>query len=194
MSSTGERGVVDRVVDGDTVVFNGQKVRLNGIDAPELRQAYGQESKQQLEQLIFGTDRPIFLHVSSMNDRDRYKRRLGTLTIGPAGTNINLEMIRLGAAWHYAQYDRKNIEYAQAQQKAMRKKRGLWASEDAPRAPWDWRKQKRLAHRSISCSRCVVQLAQWRDQHTNAFCGVECAALFHQLESVDSVMKTKNNE
>lgn len=54
-------GRIVGVHDGDTVtvldaVRQQHKIRLQGIDAPELGQAYGQKSKQHLSDLVFGKD------------------------------------------------------------------------------------------------------------------------------------------
>lgn len=93
------RGKVVRVSDGDTVVLldadNTQhKIRLNGIDAPENGQPYGDKSKEYLSNLIAGKEVTV-----EVKGTDQYKRILGVVYLGD--TNINAEMIRAGYAWNY---------------------------------------------------------------------------------------------
>ena len=95
-------GVVQRVVDGDTIhveTVDGKKykVRLLGIDAPELLQPYGMASKKNLKDLIQGRNVKIIT-----NKKDRYKRVLGKILLEKK--DINLIMVRLGFAWHYKRY------------------------------------------------------------------------------------------
>lgn len=92
-------GKVVRVSDGDTVVLldadNTQhKIRLNGIDAPENGQPYGDKSKEYLTSLIARKEVTV-----EVKGKDRYKRILGVVYLGD--TNINAEMIRAGYAWNY---------------------------------------------------------------------------------------------
>lgn len=132
-----ETGKVTAVTDGDTVrVLIGKtelRVRLEGIDAPESKQAFGTRSKQHLSELVFGKE--IDVHVTGT---DRYGRALARLRLD--GIDINLRMIRDGFAWHYAVYNAEPA-YADAQTEAKVAKRGLWADE-SPVPPWEFRKKK----------------------------------------------------
>lgn len=65
------------------------KVRLNGIDAPEAGQPFGQRSKQNLLKLAVQKQTEVIA-----NNTDRYGRWLGTLMIG--GININAEQVKAG--------------------------------------------------------------------------------------------------
>lgn len=92
------KGKVVRVSDGDTVVLldadnTQQKIRLNGIDAPENGQPYGDKSKEYLSGLIAGKEVAV-----EVKGKDQYKRILGVVYLGD--TNINAEMIRAGYAWN----------------------------------------------------------------------------------------------
>lgn len=91
-------GRVVRVVDGDTVqvLTDGKmvKVRLNGIDAPESGQPFGQRSKQNLLKLAVQKQTVVIA-----NNTDRYGRWLGTLMID--GIDINAEQVKAGMAWAY---------------------------------------------------------------------------------------------
>lgn len=106
------------------------KVRLYGIDAPELKQPYGKKSKQFLASLIAGQ----VVEVESKG-KDRYKRTLGI--IHHKGQDINAQMVLNGYAWAYAKY---SIIYVDHERLARENKRGLWQSSD-PTPPWEWRKR-----------------------------------------------------
>jgi endonuclease YncB( thermonuclease family) len=140
-----EFGVVTKVIDGDTVYllnhnYEKLKVRLQHIDAPELDQSYGKESKFLLEQLILNKK------VTVIGDKkDIYKRLLGVISLDDV--DINLEMIKAGAAWHfkkYAKFDQTEYQYQiydENEHQAKLKKIGLW-KENAI-SPWLWRKNKK---------------------------------------------------
>ena len=125
------------VHDGDSITAlaagNVQlKVRLDGIDAPELKQPFSTQSKQALSGMVFG--KVVSLHVSG---QDRYKRTLAVVMVG--GMNVNMEMARLGLAWWYEKYS-KDAALMAAQSEARAARRGLW-SDPAPIPPWEWRRR-----------------------------------------------------
>lgn len=129
------------VSDGDTftcltALKTQVKVRMGEIDTPESKQPYGTRAKQALSDLIFGKD--VTLNVQ---DRDRYGRTVARVNVG--STDVNAEMVRIGAAWAYRDYlkDRTLIDLEAT---AKHFKRGLWSLPQAEQqAPWDWRKAKR---------------------------------------------------
>lgn len=135
------RGRVVSVSDGDTItVLDGErrqhKIRLNGIDAPESAQDFGQTSKKNLSGLIF--DKEV---VVSWSKVDRYGRIVGTVLIG--GVSANLEQLKAGLAWYYRQYagdvpaeNRPLYEKAEIEARATR--RGLWQQPN-PQPPWEFR-------------------------------------------------------
>ncbi|WP_277201650.1 thermonuclease family protein [Victivallis vadensis] len=126
--------------DGDTVSVaapNGLwfKVRLWGVDAPELDQPGGRDSMMALIRLVGRKQVTV-----DIKDRDRYGRLVGVIIYRKK--DINLEMLKLGQAWYYKQYAPKQKSYAEAEAEAREKRRGLWSESD-PVAPWEWRKQQR---------------------------------------------------
>ncbi len=71
-------------------------------------------------------------------DVDRYRRSVSRMTVD--GTDVGLEMIRSGCAWHYTQYS-KDARYAAAEEEPRRARRGLW-QDPAPVAPWEFRRRR----------------------------------------------------
>lgn len=132
-------GKVMRVKDGDTVVVapaeGGEFVvcRLYGIDAPEGRQAYGDESTRALKQLILGQQ----VHVRTKG-KDRYRRSLCFIRKGTL--DVNVEMIRQGHAWAFRKYLNGPFTsaYVAAEGEARINQRGLWQQAN-PQPPWDYR-------------------------------------------------------
>jgi endonuclease YncB( thermonuclease family) len=124
------------VHDGDTLTgitaSNEQvKIRLDAIDAPEIKQPYGQAAKKALSDMVFGKEVVIYPKT-----KDKYGRTVGHVVIGKK--DVNLAMLEQGMAWHYVKYDmNKRLGQAEADAKAAR--RGLWQDKQ-PMPPWDWRK------------------------------------------------------
>lgn len=136
-SARGEEiaGRVVGVYDGDTLTIltaekQQVKVRLEGIDAPEAKQPFGQVSKQSLSEMVFG--KVVKVEIAG---KDRYRRTLGHVFVGE--TWVNLVQVKKGFAWHYLKYS-KDPELSEAEAKARQARLGLWRDE-SPVAPWDWR-------------------------------------------------------
>ena len=142
---------IRRVVDGDSLevkyagLFSFLRrpfpVRLYGIDAPELAQPYGQESRQQLETLV----RRGGIRMESMAT-DRYGRTVGLLYRRRRRTqSVNVEMVRSGMAWWYRRYGGRDLGFPEAEAEAKRRRRGVWKDGDRLRRPWDYRADLRRA-------------------------------------------------
>jgi endonuclease YncB( thermonuclease family) len=138
-------GRVVGVADGDTVTVldttkTQHKVRLQGIDAPEKAQAFGQRSKEYLSDQVFGRQVTV-----QYDKRDRYGRLVGTVFL--AGVDVNVRQVTAGMAWHYKQYQQEQSPaarqaYAAAEEEARRAQRGLWRDAD-PVPPWEHRRSRR---------------------------------------------------
>lgn len=121
-----------RIVDGDTLMLDGKRIRLVGIDAPELRQICerngqdwpcGTEAKRYLAGLIGDAET-----MCGADGSDKYGRLLAVCTVG--NRDLNAAMIAGGYAIAFGDYE---TEEAVARQKRM----GLWAGTfDVPR---QWR-------------------------------------------------------
>jgi endonuclease YncB( thermonuclease family) len=137
------QGKVVGVADGDTLtILDANKtqhiIRLQGIDAPEKAQAFGQKSKQSLSQMVHSKQVTI-----EFMKKDKYGRTVGKVLFN--GADICLEQIKLGMAWHYKQYESEQPKeereiYAQAELAAREKTIGIWKDKN-PTPPWEFRKQ-----------------------------------------------------
>ena len=136
-------GSVPRIVDADTLEVAGQKVRLQGIDAPESAQSCrqatghrypcGDHATQALRTRI-GPDAV----TCTIEGRDRYMRALG-ICHAADGTDLNGWLVRQGHALAYRKYSTK---YVPQEDQAKAAQAGVWAGEFIK--PWDWRRGQRL--------------------------------------------------
>jgi endonuclease YncB( thermonuclease family) len=128
-------GRVVGVTDGDTLTVvrshHRETVRLQGVDAPEKRQAYGERAKRFTADLAF--DRTVTVRATG---RDRNGRLLGEVVL-PDGRSLNQELVRAGYAWWFRKYSRDG-RLARLEEEARAGRRGLWADR-APEPPWDFR-------------------------------------------------------
>lgn len=131
-----------RVIDGDTIEIRGKRIRLEGIDAPELRQecerangrryARGREATTKLRRHIAGRELRCV-----PSGRDRYGRALATCFLGK--TDLNAWMVKHGQAMAHRRYSR---EYIGEETSAKLTRRGIW--EGRFMEPWRWRRGERL--------------------------------------------------
>ncbi|MBX3171108.1 MAG: thermonuclease family protein [Candidatus Eremiobacteraeota bacterium] len=125
------------VTDGDTVNLKTsegvRRVRLDSIDAPEKKQAFGNRSRQALRQLIPPGSQLQMLDLG----QDRYQRTLAQLYL-PDGTNVNALQVRNGHAWVFTRYCRDPAYWMPLQREAQRQHRGLW-HDPSPIPPWNFR-------------------------------------------------------
>jgi len=130
------------VIDGDTIEVQGQRIRLDGIDAPESRQTCtdkttgaevrcGQQAAFWLSDFIGA--RPV---VCVEGGTDRYKRVLARCNV--QGQDIGAAMVRAGWALAFVRYSR---DYVADEAAARASTAGMWQWNFVP--PWDWRKGAR---------------------------------------------------
>ena len=142
---------IRRVVDGDSleVKYGGFfsfmrrpfPVRLYGIDAPELAQPYGRESRDQLASLV----RRGGIRMET-RATDRYGRTVGLLYPRQRGREpINVAMVRSGMAYWYRRYGGRDLGFPEAEAEAQSKRRGVWRDGRQARRPWDHRADVRGA-------------------------------------------------
>lgn len=126
-----------RLADGDSLELGGQRIRIEGIDAPELHQncgtpntewACGRRAKEALQKIIEAgevTCRPV--------DQDRYGREVSICEVG--GRDLGRAMVEQG--WAVA----TGIAYADEQRVARAARRGIWAGPFEMPAEWRARNQ-----------------------------------------------------
>ena len=126
-----------KVVDGDTIVLNGEKIRFSGIDTPELKQTCLQGD----EKIDCGMYAKILLVKKIGNNtpecisegKDVYKRTLAECFVN--GESLSKFLVRSGFAFAYRKYSTKFIE---DEEFAKANKLGMWAMTF--QYPWDFRK------------------------------------------------------
>ena len=137
------QGKVVSVADGDTLTLldvnkTQHKIRLQGIDAPEKAQAFGEKSKQSLYDMVHGKTVQV-----SFTKNDKYGRIVGKVFLDTQ--DICHQQIKSGLAWHYKKYQDEQPEkdrsaYSTSELTAKNQQLGLW-SEPQPIPPWDYRKK-----------------------------------------------------
>ncbi|RYY28426.1 MAG: thermonuclease family protein [Sphingomonadales bacterium] len=144
------------VVDGDTLMVGNQRVRLLGVDAPELKQRCGPPTNATLcgvtaadwlRQRVEGR----ILNCTQI-DRDRYDRSVAVCRLN--GVDINEALVLAGWATAYRQY---SLAYVGAETQARTARRGIWAL--GFEAPADYRREHRAATppQSAPDPRCTIK-------------------------------------
>ena len=139
-------GVVKKVADEDTLTVAIRdaaqlRVRLYGIDAPEIRhekkpaQPYGEEAKAVLMALTLG--KTVKVEIIEI---DRYKRIVGI--VHENDLNINRQLVKDGYAWAYREYLKGAYasEFINFERQAREKHLGLWQQSN-PTPPWEYRRR-----------------------------------------------------
>lgn len=130
-------GVVTHVSDGDTVWVRPARggapvpLRLLGIDAPEICQRFGRQSREALQRLVL--KRRVIVEESGRDGYDRVLARLRR-----SGQDVNGWLVSQGLAWSH-RYRRQPGPYEALELQAREAKRGLWAAAQ-PLAPRDFRR------------------------------------------------------
>ena len=135
-----------RIIDGDTIVLNGEKIRFLGIDTPESyyrgkkQFCYLNEekidcanlSKLQLKEKIGANS----ISCEREKNKDRYGRTVAECFVN--GESLSKFMVRSGYAFDWPRYSKK--KYAEDEEYAKTNKLGLWTMEFE--YPWIWKKNK----------------------------------------------------
>ncbi len=142
------------MIDGDTIDVAGERVRLFGIDAPELGQPCridgrtidcGQWASRAVRDTFGG-------QLARCDDRgtDRYGRTIARCTVG--GRDIGGEIVRAGFAEAFRRY---SLDYVDEEKEAIVGKRGIWRTEMA--RPADFRNRAAQVAQSSGSARCVIK-------------------------------------
>ena len=131
-------GTVTHVTDGDSLWVRPdaggppREIRLEGIDAPEICQAWGREARDAL------AARALHQHVRvASRARDTYRRSLARVDAG--GQDVGAWMVSRGHAWSY-RFRRSPGPYAPQEAKAKSAGLGLW-KDLTPMPPREFRKR-----------------------------------------------------
>ena len=130
-----------RAIDGDTLQVGEIRLRLHGVDAPELRQtcedsageawACGRRAASELAAAVAGGE----VHCIS-RERDRYQRLVATCWA--AGRDVGQALVAHG--WAVA-YRRFSVDYVSDENVARYLTQGMWSGRFE--MPWEWRQARR---------------------------------------------------
>ena len=128
-----------KIIDGDTIILNAEKIRFYGIDTPEVKQkctdnngqsySCGIQATLELKKII-GSRKVSCIKKT----KDRYKRSISICYVN--GNDINSLMVKKGWALAYRKYSKK---YISNEINAKNEKKGLWQGKFE--MPWDFRRK-----------------------------------------------------
>ncbi len=143
------------VVDGDTIEIGGERLRLEGIDAPETGQTCttasgstwkcGLAATQALRRLTDGKD-----VACDSRGRDKYGRMLGLCFAD--GVEINADLVRKGFAWAFVKY---SALYVSDEALARSAKAGIWQGPATP--AWDYRHRQWSVAETSAPEGCAIK-------------------------------------
>jgi micrococcal nuclease len=120
------------VIDGDTLVLtDNTKVRLAGIDAPEIRQPYGLDAKSCLASLVNGKE----ITMDCSNETS-YGRKICKVFVDTL--DVQKTLVEKGLAFDYTYFS--HGKYLEAEEFAHKNRYGVWSGGIRP---WDYRHHKR---------------------------------------------------
>lgn len=146
-------GRVVGIADGDSITLldadkTQHRIRIDGIDAPEKAQPFGDRSRQNMVRMVAGKEVIVECHKT-----DRYGRQICKVRVQPSdcpayGKTLDVGHAQIlgGLAWWYRQYAKEQSaedrgRYESAEQEARARKIGLW-SDNNPIPPWEWRRAR----------------------------------------------------
>ena len=129
-----------KIVDGDTIHLNGEKIRFTGIDTPELKQSC---LKEGIKVFCGVTAKQILIDKIGNNNvecisegKDQYKRTLAECFVN--NESLSSYLVKSGYAFAYRRYSKK---FVRDEDYARINKIGMWSMEFD--YPWDYRKSKK---------------------------------------------------
>ena len=143
-----------RVIDGDTLSVAGVRIRLEGIDAPELAQQCthagrpwnaGKIARQRLAGLV--ADRTVTCRAFG---RDGYGRLIARCQA--AGRDLGGELVRAGLAWAFVKY---STTFVADEQAARRSSVGIWQSRCEP--AWAFRRNRWGREAQAAPAGCAIK-------------------------------------
>lgn len=155
------RGTIVKVFDGDTydLQINREqtiRIRMEGIDAPEVGMPYYRVSKNHLSEMADSRSAEVLIM-----DIDQYGRYVA-YTFLDDGRELSKEMIRAGMAWHYFNYNQEE-ELIELEKWARENKVGLWRESPYVIEPWKVRRLRRQGYKTDMIYK--AQREHIRNQH-----------------------------
>ena len=127
-----------KIIDGDTIHLNNEKIRFTGIDTPELKQTCNKNNEivhcgiKAKQMLIDKIDKN---KVNCIREgKDQYKRTLAECFVNDI--SLSRFLVREGYAFAYRKYSKKFIK---DENFAKKNNMGMWSMKFD--YPWDWRKK-----------------------------------------------------
>ena len=143
------------VVDGDTITIASERIRLEGVDAPEMSQNCtkangevwdcGREAGRALAQMT--KDQSV---VCDRKGRDKYGRTLAVCYV--AGEDLNANLVRRGLAWAFVKY---SSIYSEEERDARAAQAGVWQGDNI--APWDYRHNRWQTVEATAPGGCAIK-------------------------------------
>ena len=132
------KSVEVKVIDGDTIYLNGEKIRFSGIDTPEIKQTCTKNNEiikcgilaKELLIKIIGKNRINCI----IEGKDQYKRTLAECFVNDL--SLSSYLVKSGYAFAYRKYSKKFIT---DEDFARSNNLGMWSMKFE--YPWDWRKK-----------------------------------------------------
>tara|TARA_Y100001970_G_scaffold180662_1_gene219900 strand:+ start:910 stop:1374 length:465 start_codon:yes stop_codon:yes gene_type:complete len=122
-----------RIIDGDTIEINKEKIRFGGINSPERNEVGFRLAK---DKLIDKIDNNIVTCLREKN-KDKYRRTVAECFVN--GESLSSFMVKKGYACDYILYSKG--KYAKEQQYAKANKLGIWKMQYNP--SWEYKCRKK---------------------------------------------------
>ena len=127
-----------KIIDGDTIHLNNEKIRFTGIDTPELKQTCNKNN----EVILCGIEaRKLLIKKIGKNEvqctkegKDQHKRTLAECFV--KDLSLSSFLVREGYAFAYRKYSKK---FVNDEDYARKNNLGMWSMRFE--YPWDWRKK-----------------------------------------------------
>ena len=127
-----------KIIDGDTIHLNGEKIRFTGIDTPEIKQTCNKNDEVipcGIEAKKLLTDKIGNNKVNCIKEgKDQYKRTLAECFVN--NLSLSSYLVRKGYAFAYRKYSKKFID---DEKYAKENNLGMWSMNFE--YPWDYRKK-----------------------------------------------------
>jgi endonuclease YncB( thermonuclease family) len=143
------------IIDGDTIDIAGQRIRLEGIDAPESSQTcdrrwFGTWSCGQAASKALGALTKGRLVSCESRGTDKYNRTLAICSV--EGTELNAAQVRSGMAWAFVKY---SMAYVEIEAQAKASEIGVW--QGGAEAPWVYREKRWHVAEQMAPSGCAIK-------------------------------------